>query len=339
MPTINTAKKFFILMIIPFFLFIGCSRKKLNNETLYFNLGTEPPTLDPNLTSDSTSGTVIQNLFDGLVAYNVAKPELPIVPKVAKSWKISQNGKVYTFFLRDDVYWSDGKKVTAYDFEYSWKRLITAATAAEYAYFLFDVKNVQEFNNGKIKDFSKVGIKALNAETFQVTLKKPVAYFIHIPNFPVLSPIRQDVIEKWGDQWTDPKHIITNGPYKLASWKHDYELIMERNENYFDTKAKTKRVHCYMIVEASTTLSLYETGKLDILSTVPVPDIPRLKNLPEFHAENYFSNYHIGLNTEKPPLDNVYVRRALNAAIDRKEVVAVIGNAGQIPTASLIPTH
>src|SRR3989344_1315961 len=305
MPTINTAKKFFILMIIPFFLFIGCSRKKLNNETLYFNLGTEPPTLDPNLTSDSTSGTVIQNLFDGLVAYNVAKPELPIFPKVAKSWK----------------------------------RLIAAATAAEYAYFLFDVKNVQEFNNGKIKDFSKVGIKALNAETFQVTLKKPVAYFIHIPNFPVLSPIRQDVIEKWGDQWTDPKHIITNGPYKLASWKHDYELIMERNENYFDTKAKTKRVHCYMIVEASTTLSLYETGKLDILSTVPVPDIPRLKNLPEFHAENYFSNYHIGLNTEKPPLDNVYVRRALNAAIDRKEVVAVIGNAGQIPTASLIPTH
>ena len=317
----------------------GCTKKKLANDTLYFNLSTEPPTLDPTLSTDTTSSLVIRNIFDGLVAYDITNPELPVVPKVAKSWEISKNRKTYTFSLRDDVYWSDGKKVTAHDFLYSWERLLTPATGSEYAYFLFDIENAKAFNSGQLKDFSKVGIKAVNDQTFKVTLKEPVAYFLAISAFPVLSPIRKDIIEKYKDQWTEPQNIVTNGPFKVAQWKHDYELILERNDAYFGEKAKLKRVHCYMVNEASTALSLFQTRKLDVIREVPVPDIPKLKKLPEFHSGNYFSIYYLGFNTKKAPFDNVDIRRAVNAAINRVELVEVIGNYGQIPTSSLIPKN
>ncbi len=331
---------YFLMVPLIFMVANGCTRKAHDNDTLYFNLSTEPPTLDPTLSTDTTSSLVIRNIFDGLLDYDVTKLEMPIVPKVAKSWTISRDGRIYTFQLRDDVYWSDGKKVTAHDFEYSWKRLITPATASEYAYFLFDVKNAKAFNSGEIKDISKVGIKALSDTTFQITLGQPVAYFLHIPTFAVLSPVRQDVIEKFGDKWTEPENIVTNGPFKLTKWKHDYELILDRNENYFDTQAKLKRVHCYMVVEASTALSLYQTKKLDVIrDDLPPPDIPTLKKSPEFHSGNYFSVYYIGLNTKKPPLNDINVRKALISAVDRQEVVQALGDYGQLPTNSLIPKN
>src|SRR3989338_11120190 len=179
----------FFLVFISLTLFLSCSsRLKLTNETLYFNLDTEPPSLDPSKATDTTSNLVIENIMDSLTDYDVSTPDLKIVPKVAKSWKVTKGGKVYTFILRDDVLWTDGKKVTAHDLEYSWRRLIEPATAAEYAYFLFDVKNAKAFNEGKVKNFSKVGIKALDDHTFQVTLGQPVSYFLHVSTFSSLSP-------------------------------------------------------------------------------------------------------------------------------------------------------
>ena len=332
-------KKIFTLLLSVLCLFslTFCSKKaKLSNDTLYFNLETEPPTLDPSKAADTTSSLVIENTMDGLTDYDFSTPDLKIIPKVAKSWKITHSGSVYTFYLRDDVYWTDGKKVTAPDFEYSWKRIIDPKTASEYAYFLFDVKNAQAFNEGKIKNIADVGIKALDDFTFQVTLTKPVAYFLHISTFPDLSPLRKDIIEKYGDAWTEPEHIITNGPFKLTHWKHDYQLILERNDNYYGAKAKLKKIICFMIVEASTALSLYQTKKLDIIRQVPPLDIPHLKNTPEYRSGNYLSTYYIGLNTKKEALSNAYVRRAFSAAINRTEITDML-QKGDIPTSTLIP--
>ncbi|MBI3017291.1 MAG: peptide ABC transporter substrate-binding protein [Deltaproteobacteria bacterium] len=325
------------LVLISFTLLLSCSsRSKLTNDTLYFNLGTEPPSLDPSKATDTTSNLVIENLMDNLTDYDISTPDLKIVPKVAKSWKITEGGKVYTFTLRDDVLWTDGKKVTAQDFEYSWRRLIEPATAAEYAYFLFDIKNAKAFNEGKIKDFSKVGIKAINDHTFQITLESPVSYFLHVSTFSSLSPLRKDVIDQWGDRWTDPEHIVTNGPFKLTHWKHDYQLTLERNENYYGAKGKLKKVECFMIVEQSTALSLYQTRKLDIITQVPTLDIPKLKQTPEFHSGNFLSTYYIGLNTKKAPLNNPYVRKALASSINRNQITEML-QKGDIPTSSLIP--
>lgn len=325
------------IALIALFSFQGCAkRQKLSNETLYFNLDTEPPTLDPSKAADTTSALIIENLFDGLVDYDVTKPNIPIIPKVAKSWHASPDGTVYTYLLRDDVYWSDGKKLTAQDFEYSWRRIIDPATASEYAYFLFDIKNAQEFNQGKVKDISKVGIKALDDYTFRVTLKKPVAYFEKIAAFQDLSPLRKDVIEKWGDTWTEPGHIVTNGPFVLKEWKHDYQLILERNENYFGKKAKLKSVHCFMVNEYSTALSLYQTKKIDIIRQLPPLEIPKFKKSPDFHAGHFLILYYVGFQTKKAPADNIHVRKAMIHAIDRKEITDIL-EKGDIPTGSLIP--
>lgn len=325
-----------LVVFIIFFGFIHCTKRApLDNETLSFNLVTEPPTLDPSKATDQVSFQVIENIYDTLTDYDISSPNLKIIPKIAKSWKISQNGKVYTFFLNDNVLWSDGKKITAHDFEYSWKRLIDPKTAAEYAYFLFDIKNAKTFNEGKIK-VQDVGIRALDDLTFQVTLTKPTAYFLHVSAFGGLAPLRKDVVEKWGDAWTNPEHIVTNGPFTLKSWEHDYRIVLERNENYFGPKAKLKKVHCLMVTEHSTALSLYETKKIDVLYQLPSLDIPKLKKTSDFHSGNYLSTYYIGFNVQKTPLTNPYIRKALASSIDRAQVTEVL-QKGDFPTTSLIP--
>ncbi|OGQ17753.1 MAG: hypothetical protein A3B70_05350 [Deltaproteobacteria bacterium RIFCSPHIGHO2_02_FULL_40_11] len=327
---------YFILCFgLVFSTFLGCTKKhKLDNETLVFNLETEPPTVDPTKTTDTTSSLVIENLFDGLLDYDL--PNLTVVPKVAKSWDISKNALVYTFHLRDDVTWTDGKKVTAYDFEYSWKRMIDPKTAAEYAYFLFDVKGAKDFNQGKLKDEKQLGIQALNDTTFQVTLAQPVAYFIHVATFPGLMPLRRDVIEKHGDKWIEPQNIVTNGPFILTKWKHDYEMILTRNENYFGPKAKLKTIRCLMVTEQSTALSLYQTKKLDIIRNLPALEIPKLKTSADYRSGNFLGSYYIGFLTTKYPLDNKYVRRAITAAIDRNQITDLL-EKGDLATTSIIP--
>lgn len=338
MPS-SMANKIFKTFLLFFVLigFVHCTQKKpLDNETLYFNLRTEPPSLDPSKATDVVSFQITENIFDGLADYDISTPQLEVIPKIAKSWKVSPDGRVYTFYLRSDVLWSDGKKVTAHDFEYSWKRLIDPKTASEYAYFLFDIKNAQAFSEGKIKNSFEVGIKALNESTFQVTLHKPVAYFLHVATFASLAPLRKDVIEKFGDTWTEPEHIITNGPFKLTSWEHDYQIIFERNENYYGPKAKLKKIHCLMVSEQSTALSLYQTKKLDIIVEVPPLDIPRLKKTSEFHSGNFLSTYYVGINTKKAPLTNPNIRKALASAVDRKQITEIL-QKGDIPSTSLIP--
>jgi oligopeptide transport system substrate-binding protein len=176
------------------------------------NLGSEPPTLDWSLATDNVSITVIENLMEGLTRYD---EKLQPQPAIAKRWEVSENGKIYRFYLRGDVRWTDGQPVTAQDFEYSWKRLLDPKTAAEYAYFLYDIVNAYEYSTGQLKDPSQVGVKALNPWTLEVHLKKPIVYFPSIATFMVTFPQRKDLIEKYGDRWTDPAYLVTNGPFKL----------------------------------------------------------------------------------------------------------------------------
>src|SRR3989338_7773200 len=167
---------FLSLTLTVFLSLIGssCSKKeKLDNDTFFINLQTEPPTLDYSKATDVISSLVIDNIMDGLTDYDLTAPSLPAVPKIAKSWEISHDKKTYTFRLRDDVLWSDGKKVTAHDFAYSLLCLLDPATCSMYSYFIFDIVNAQEFNAGKVKDFNQVGIKVVDDFTFQVTLKAP----------------------------------------------------------------------------------------------------------------------------------------------------------------------
>lgn len=296
------------------------------------SIPSEPPTLDWSLSTDGVSFDVIANIMEGLTEFD---DKLNPKPAIAHKWDVSGDGKIYTFHLRRDVYWIDGKPVTAYDFEYSWKRLLNPQTAAEYAYLLYDVVNAYEYNSGKIKNESEVGVKALSPYTLEVRLKRPIVYFPSITTFMVTFPQRRDIVEKYGDKWTDPENIITNGPFKLTKWKHEYQLILKANERYYGGKPKVNTIKLFVINERNTALTLYETGDLDMVS-LPPEAIPSYKNSSEYRNIPLLRGYYYGFNVHKKPFDDVRIRRAFAEAINKEELPLIL-KGGEISANSWIP--
>ena len=323
-----------VLALLSALWIMGCSGEpsEVENRILRIAVTTEPPTLDWSLATDGVSFNVLTNIMEGLTQYN---KRLEPIPAIAKRWEFSENGRVITFYLRDDVKWTDGQPVTAQQFEYSWKRLLNPDTAAQYAYFLFDVENAYEYNSGKIKNADQVGVKALSPTILQVRLKRPVIYFPSLTTFMVTFPQRRDVIEKHGDRWTDPEHIVTNGPFTLDQWHHEYKLVLQSNPNYYDAQPALNRIIMYVVRNPTTELTLYETGELDMAELPPVA-IPHYKSHAEYKNLPLLRGYYYGFNVTKPPFDNAKVRRALSHAIDRSQIPIIL-KGGQLPTASWIP--
>ena len=306
--------------------------KSHDGQAFRMPISNEPPTLDWSLATDSVSFDILTNIMEGLTQYD---SNLEPIPAIAKRWETSNNGKIITYYLRNDVFWTDGEPVTAYDFEYSWKRLLNPATAAQYAYFLFDIENAQEFNSGKISDPSKVGVIAKSDLILEVLLKKPVVYFPSITTFMVTFPQRKDIVEKFGDHWTDPANIVTNGPFKLSNWEHEYKLTLTANESFYEGQPQLDTILAYVIREKTTALTLYETGELEMVELPPVA-IPHFKKHEEYKNLPQLRGYYYGINVLKPPFDNPLVRRAFAHSIDRARLPLLL-KGEEIPSSSWIP--
>lgn len=295
-------------------------------------LSAEPPTVDWTLATDNVSITVIQNLMEGLTQFD---DQLRVVPALAERWTISRDGRIYTFHLRRDARWTDGRPVTASDFVASWRRLLDPRTGAEYAYFLYDVENARDYNAGKITDSEKIGVRAPAPDRLEVRLAKPVVFFPALLTFAVTFPLRQDVIGRYGDHWTDPEHIVTLGAYRLAGWRHEYKLELEANPDFYEGRPAIDRLEMFIVNERTTALTLYETGDIDLVS-LPPEAIPAYSGRTEFHRAPLYRGYYFGFNVTKRPFDDVRVRRAFSLAIDRRELPAIL-KGGETPTASWIP--
>jgi oligopeptide transport system substrate-binding protein len=295
-------------------------------------ISSEPPTLDWTLATDSVSITIIENLMEGLAEFD---DHLRPRPAVASRWEVSPDGRRYTFHLRDDVHWTDGRRVTAGDFEYSWKRLLAPGTAAEYAYFLYDVVNAYEYNTGRLTDPAQVGVRALDDDTLRVDLKKPVVYFPSIVTFMVTFPQRRDLIERYGERWTDPAHLVTNGPFTLHEWRHEYRVVLRANGDYWQGKPSVNEVRLYVVNDRSTALSLYETGDLDVV-LLPPEAIPSHEGDPEFVRVPLLRGYYYGFNVTAPPFHDRLVRQAFARAVNKSEFPRIL-KGGEIPTDSWIP--
>jgi oligopeptide transport system substrate-binding protein len=300
-------------------------------ETLRLNLLTEPPSLDWIVTSDSTSTEVTNNLMDGLVSYNLEDKNLGLAPALALKWESNAKATVWKFTLREGVKWSDGVPFTAQQVLDGWQRLLDRKTASTYAYYFFGVKNARAFNEGKVS-FTEVGAKITGPSEITVELEGSMSFFPALLTHHSTWPIRLDVIAKHGALWTDPGKIVTLGPYTLKSWEHDHLIALERNESYYGEKAKTE----YMLAEQATAINLYDAGKLDVVDKVASIERRKLRGRPDFHEAPGLQTYYYGLNIHKPPLDNPLVRRALTQAIDRKEIVQMLGG-GQNPMTSWVP--
>ncbi|MCP4004751.1 MAG: peptide ABC transporter substrate-binding protein [bacterium] len=298
---------------------------------LRVNLATEPPTLDWSLATDGTSIKVIEQLMRGLTRLG---PDLLPQPALAERWDVSPDGLTYTFHLRPGVVWSDGVPLRAQDFVFSWRRLMDPATAAEYAYFLFPVKNARAVNSGELEP-EQLGVRALDDATLQVRLEAPLVYFSSLVNFMVTFPQRRDVIERWGDGWTEAGRLISLGPFILEEWRHEYRIVLRANADFYAGRPELDRVIGYMVEEAATALVLFEQGILDLVDLPPL-EIRRYRSHPAYRRKAQLRGYYYGFNTRKPPFDDVRVRRAFAMAIDRSQFPPLL-QGGEIAWSSWIP--
>jgi len=308
-------------------------------KTLYWNLATEPPSLDPSLATDTTSHQVLKQLFVSLCQFDDAT--MDVLPDLAKTWEFDATTNTWTFHLRNDVYWTDrnwtlsGIPVTAEDVEFGIKRLLAPETASEYAYVMYLIKGAEAYNTGA-GSADDVGVNAIDKYTVSITLNFPAGYFPGMAALWLCAPLPKVAIEKYGDKWTEAQNIVTNGPYVLGEWVHEDHLILKKNVAYYDREnVKIDEVYCYMVNEQSTAMAMYEAGKLDVNDNPPLEDMDRIKSDPVLSKElaqaPRLCTYRYGFNSSKPPLDNINVRKALASSLDRQSLIDNVLKGNQLP--------
>lgn len=225
---------FLSLILVGTIVFTGCSSttSKTGEKILRSNNGSEPGSLDPALAQGTHESWVLENVFEGLMTFD-EKGEL--VNGIAKDYKISDDGLIYTFTIRDDAKWSNGDPVTAEDFEFTWKRALDPELAADYAYQLYYIKGGEAFNTGE-GSREDVAVKAIDEKTLEVTLESPTAYFLELTAFYTYFPVNKNVVESNPDWAKKPETHISNGPFKLVKWDHNAKLVMEKNPEYYNAK-------------------------------------------------------------------------------------------------------
>lgn len=305
------------------------------DQTLRFNLGADPLTLDPQLNSATDGSNVINNTFEGLMR----EVDGEIVPAAAESYIVSEDGLVYTFTLRD-AKWSDGQPVTAFDFEFAWKRGANPATASEYMYIFesANILNASEIGKGKMS-IDELGIKALDEKTLEVTLSAPTDYFLQLCAFTTMMPVRAEMVDDEGVWAKAPAKAISNGPFKLSEYKMGDQIVLVKNENYWNAENITlEKIICYMIADASTAHTKYTAGDLDINEHIPTDEMPKLiAEDPTFYVLPKIGTYYYAFNMNNEALQDVRIRKALNLAINREQIVNDVTRSGQIVAAGFMP--
>ncbi|HFZ0981887.1 TPA: oligopeptide ABC transporter substrate-binding protein OppA [Klebsiella aerogenes] len=311
-----------------------------DKQTLVRNNGAEVQSLDPHKIEGVPESNVNRDLFEGLVIGDLNGHP---VPGVAESWD-NKDFKVWTFHIRKDAKWSDGSPVTAQDFVYSWQRLADPKTASPYASYLQygHVANVDEIIAGK-KPATDLGVKAIDDKTFEVTLSEPVPYFYKLLVHPSVSPVPKAAIEKYGEKWTQPANIVTNGAYKLKDWVVNERIVLERNTNYWDNAKTVINQVTYLPISSEVTdVNRYRSGEIDMTyNNMPIELFQKLKKeIPkEVHVDPYLCTYYYEINNQKAPFTDVRVRTALKLALDRDIIVNKVKNQGDLPAYSYTPPY
>ena len=324
----------------------GESNISLGNRTgiLYWGNGTEPASLDPHIATGVPEHHIMSSVMEGLVLKD--RKSLEPRPGVAESWTISDDGRIYTFKLRDDARWSNGDPHIANDYVWSWWRALQQALGNQYAYMLFPIKNAKRYYDRETEDFEDVGVKALDQRTLQVTLTNPTPYFLQLLDHYSLFPVHQATIEKFGNadqrgtRWSYEGNLVSNGPFKLDEWKINRHITVTRNLHYWDNDNVALNGIVFKPVENTVTEErMFRAGQLHVTSNVPADKIStyRKSNSTELKIAPYLGTYFYRLNIKTPQLQDRRVRRALGMAIDREKLVENITKGGQIPAYTMTP--
>lgn len=330
---------FIILFLMASLILEGCTpsgESTSEGGQLKFSITTDISTLDPQHMTDSFSFSIANALYEGLLRVHDGR----VLPGIASSWDVSDDKLTYTFHLRDAV-WSDGSKITAYDFEYAIKRLLDPKTASNYAFIGYYILNGEEFNTGKISNPEMVGVKALDDKTLQITLKAPTKYFDGLLGMASFMPVKKDFVERMGEKFgADADKALYNGPFVLKEWKHEQELVLKKNPNYWNKdEIKLDEVRVYIVGDKNTAYQMFEKGQIDF-ADVPealIESVISRENTQKYNTGRvYFIRYNMK-SKDKPWLANENFRKAIGYAVDREDFIKMAFKGAAYPATRFIP--
>jgi oligopeptide transport system substrate-binding protein len=331
------------LLSLFLFVFSSCTKEQTvspgKHNTLRANIIREPSTMDPRKGNEFIGSALHGMLFEGLTRLN---SDYSVAPAQAKAIEISDDRKTYTFYLRK-VKWSDGSPVTAIDFEKAWKKVLTPDFPAANAPLFYPIKNAEEAKKGLVP-IDDVGVYAIDDETLIVELKNPTPYFLKLIAFCAFSPVKH-TLDKIDPDWMNSagENYLTNGPFKLKSWKRDNEIVMEKNPFYWESNMiPLENIQISMVKDENTVLQMYENDELDFIgdSLSPIPKEALTKYLKKGLLKTYPSaaTTAVTFNVTEFPFSNKSIRKAFAFAIDRQEIVNNITQLGEEVATQVIPT-
>lgn len=315
----------------------GNKQKTASKQVLTWTETSTLATQDQSLATDSLSFQTLLNTQEGL--YRLDKQQKPKLA-LAKSVKISNDGKTYDFILRPNAKWSNGDPVTAKDFVYAYKRTVTPSTKASMAFYFYQIENAEAINKGQ-KDVSELGVKALAKDHLQIKLTRPVSYFKRLLAFPLFFPQNEKIVKKYGDLYgTQAKYTVANGPYILKNWTGtNKKWTLVKNKTYWDAKnVKLDQVNELVTESTTTSYNLYNSNKVDATGLLG-QQVAANKNSPAYHERLASAIQRLELNEEKvPAFKNKNIRQAFSYAIDRKSLVNDVLADGSIAAKGFVPS-
>ncbi|MEI0510822.1 peptide ABC transporter substrate-binding protein [Brachyspira intermedia] len=326
-----------IINIIFIILIISCKSNNKDSNGIVINLGVEPRTIDPALNNNNSDASYILSAFEGLTRKD---QDNNIIPGVAERWEISEDGLVYTFYLRTNAKWSDGKPVTANDFVYAWRRVVDPITASPFSTYLEPIKNAKEVTSGK-KTLEELGVKAIDDYTLEVILNTPTAYFLAFTGYYTLCPIRKDIIEKYGDNWSlKAETYIGNGPFKVVERNIDEKIVMIKNPNYWDIEnIKPEKLTFVMMEDPNASLSGIKNGSMHLSKSVSRNIAPELKMENIIENINLLATAFLRVDGKSDNLKDIRIRKALSLAIDRNYLVKNITRMNEEIAYNYVPKN
>ncbi|WP_027339339.1 ABC transporter substrate-binding protein [Halonatronum saccharophilum] len=338
-----------LTLVLALVVLVGCGAQDQSEDlrevsegdryggTYYARLASDAPTLDPARSTDSTSSRVIENIFDRLVEF---EGDSEIVPGLATDWDISDDGLVWTFDLRDDVYFHDGNHFTAEDAVYTYTRILDPKTQSQRSGYYVRIEGAEDFREGKI-DYVP-GLKALDDYTLEITLEEPFTPFLSILAVASGSIVSQEAVETYGDNFA--QNPVGTGPFEFIDWQSDHQIVLEKNQNYhIEGRPYLDKIVFRVVSESAAAFAEYEQGNIYEIVDGDIPDgeMQRVVHSDEFIEELILEprlgTYYFGFNVTSKPFDNKKVRQAINYAVNRDTIVDVIMNGTVKPATGVLP--
>lgn len=305
----------------------GSTAEEGSEKVLYWNNGQEPTSFDPPIGFDAVSWNPLNNIMEGLT--RLGEDHTP-QPAIAESWDVSEDGKTYTFHIRENAKWSNGDDLTASDFEFAWKRALDPELAASSAFLGYLIEGAENYNSGN-GSADDVAVKAVNEKTLEVTLTSPQAYFLNIISLPTFFPINEKVATENPEWYADAETFVGNGPFNLTEWEHDSHFVMEKNDKYWDADTvKIDKINWAIVDDTNTEYQMFETGELDS-SEVPPELSEQLYAEGKVDVVDQAGVYFYRFNVNMEPFQNENIRKAFALAIDQQQIVEFVTKNHEAP--------